>query len=427
MLYPIVRPMAAFAFQIFFEKIYMNGLAAVPKDKPVMLVANHPTTFIEPCILACFSGRPVYYLVRGDFFENPIFGALMRDLHMIPIYRMKDGGYGNLKNNYGTFAACQEWLAEHKTVMVLAEGSAIYEKRLRPLRKGASRIAMGTLERFPALDLYVVPVGVNFTNSNQFGSQAMINFDEPFLAQEYYKIFKEKEAKGNRAFTDKLRERLKANIVIIDKESDDWLTNQLLDMQRNNHPVSTSPKVLEDYAPFKREKKVADWVNQLDEDQKQTLKASCKAYDKALTDNKVNDEILANPKKYQSKSALVLLLGAIPAGLGYLLNVLPFQLMRYIVNNVVVYNEFFGSVRIAASIGTFLVYYLILLVALLTSYGFKGILYFAAVPLLGYLTIKYDGYFKKWLIKQRFNRLSATIQEALTKSREVILQAMSAV
>ena len=421
MLYPIVRPLAAIAFRIYFRKIYMNGLDGVPKGKPVMLVANHPTTFVEPCILACFTGRPLYYLVRGDFFQHPIFGALLRDLHMIPIFRMKDGGYGSLKNNYDTFSACHEWLADNKTVMVLAEGSAIYEKRLRPLRKGAARIAMGTLEKYPDLELYVVPVGVNFTDSNLFGSQAMINFAEPFLAKEYHDIFRTNEAKANKAFTDQLRSSLKSNIVIIEKESDDWLVNTLLDMQRNDYPVKAIPTVTENMEPFKREKQLADDINELDPNKKKTLNEQCKSYTQQLEKLQIRDDILAMPEKYQSKTFLGVLLGLIPAAIGYLLNILPYQLMRYITNNIVIFNEFFGSVRIASSIGTFLVYYLILLIGLSVGFGLKGLIYFIMIPILGYFALHYWWYFQDWKTKQQLSKVEPERVAELTKLRSQIL------
>ncbi len=421
MLYPIVRPLAAIAIKSFFDKIYLNNMDRVPKGKPVMLVANHPTTFIEPCILACFMDRPLYYLVRGDFFKNPLFSALLKDLHMIPIFRMKDGGYGSLKNNYQSFSACQEWLSQNKTVMVLAEGSAVYEKRLRPLRKGAARIALSTLDRYPDLELYIVPVGVNFTDSNRFGSQAMINFAEPFLAKDYIEHFREHEAKAIKSFTQRLKQGLEPNIVIISEEKDDWLVNTLLDMQRNDHPVGKIPVIAADLTPYQREKHLADRINDLPQAEKDQLKADCKDYDRQLRDAQLEDEIIAQPEQFRAINPVVGWLGSIPAALGLLLNALPLLLIKYIVNNKVVYNEFFGSVRIAATLGSFLIYYLLLLLFLPLFFGWNGFLSWFAFPVLGYITLAYYPFFKKWRLKKQYRKTPQALLEALVRQRKEIM------
>ncbi|MCB0636727.1 MAG: 1-acyl-sn-glycerol-3-phosphate acyltransferase, partial [Lewinella sp.] len=145
MLYAAVRPLAKIGLQHYFRRIDVAHLDRIPKDAPVILAANHPTAFIEPCILACFGDRPLHFLVRGNLFKKGIYDKLLRSLHMLPVFRFVDGGYEDLKQNYATFAACHEALAQRKTIMILAEGRCIHEKRLRPIRKGTARIAFGTL------------------------------------------------------------------------------------------------------------------------------------------------------------------------------------------------------------------------------------------------------------------------------------------
>ena len=133
MLYYIFRPIVRFALKIFFRKINLSNLDNIPVGKPVILAANHPTAFLEPCILACFQKRGLFYLVRGDIFANKSFAYILKGLHMLPVYRKRDRGYGFIKQNYSTFSTCHETLANNRTVMILAEGTTEHEKRLRPL------------------------------------------------------------------------------------------------------------------------------------------------------------------------------------------------------------------------------------------------------------------------------------------------------
>lgn len=112
MLYAAVRPLAKLGLQQYFRRIDLAGLENIPEGVPVILAANHPTAFLEPCIMACFSGHTLNFLVRGDMFRKGIHDWLLRSLNMLPIFRIRDGGYVNLKQNYATFAACNEALAK---------------------------------------------------------------------------------------------------------------------------------------------------------------------------------------------------------------------------------------------------------------------------------------------------------------------------
>ena len=147
MIYSFVRPIAALALKIFFRKIYFTNRNRIPDGKPLILAINHPTAFIEPCILACFLPIKLYFLVRGDLFKKAHFSKMLNLLHMVPIFR-KQEGLDQLSKNDETFDFCYKALKDHKTVVILPEGKTIQEKRLRPIRKGLARIAFGTYEKY---------------------------------------------------------------------------------------------------------------------------------------------------------------------------------------------------------------------------------------------------------------------------------------
>lgn len=183
MLYRLVRPVARYVLRYYYRRIDLSGLENVPPAGAVILAANHPTAFIEPCLLACFQPRPLRFLARGDLFGNWWQNTLLAAINILPVYRIEDGGYGKLRRNYDTFAACYEALGRGRAIMILAEGRCIHEKRLRPLRKGTARIALGTLADQPALDeVYIVPVGVNFTAAARVRSEVYIRLGEPIRA-----------------------------------------------------------------------------------------------------------------------------------------------------------------------------------------------------------------------------------------------------
>jgi 1-acyl-sn-glycerol-3-phosphate acyltransferase len=214
MLYYLVRPLARYVLRYYYRHIDISGLEHIPQDGAVILAANHPTAFIEPCLLACFQGRSLHFLARGDLYKSKWAEWVLRALHILPVYRIEDGGYGKLTENYATFEACYGVLSRRGAINILAEGRCIHEKQLRPLRKGTARIALGALEADPTLpEVYIVPVGVNFVDATRARSTVMIRCGAPLQASDYLKAYREN---GNQAFnrlTADLRTALSPLIV----------------------------------------------------------------------------------------------------------------------------------------------------------------------------------------------------------------------
>lgn len=234
MLYQLVRPVARYVLRYYYRNIDITGLENIPRDAPVILAANHPTAFIEPCLLACFQPRTLHFLARGDLYKNRLATATLRALNILPVYRIQDGGYDKLVRNYDTFAECYASLSRGQAVMILAEGRCIHEKRLRPLRKGTARIALGAIEHDTTLnEVYVVPVGVNFSAAERFRSAVSIRCGKAIAASEYLGAYRTNPANGIRLLTDRLRNDLSPLVLQVPAAADDGAYDQLLEVVRN--------------------------------------------------------------------------------------------------------------------------------------------------------------------------------------------------
>lgn len=421
MAYKLVRPVASMALAAFFRKIYLSNSDRIDWEKPLILASNHPTAFTEPCILACFLEQPLHFLVRGDFFKKPIYAFLMRQVHLIPIFRMKDGGYKNLKQNFQTFDYCYAALNENKNIMILAEGSTVYEKRLRPIQKGTARIVFGALEQYPDMDLQVVPVGVNFNFSNRFRSDVMIEIGEPILAQDFIGQYQDNQARAINALTGEIASRMKDGIIHLDELEDDELAEKIWLLHRSGRPLKYLPVIDPDEGPFKAEKKLADWINEQDADQKIQLDKELDDYLTNLEDSGVEDKDLIRSKASVLRT-LILFFGAIPALFGRLANWLPYKLAQTIVDRKVKYFEFYGSVFIGICIGGYTIYYMLLFIfgtAFLGWIGFAGVV---AMGLAGLWYIRYYDLWQEQLSVRRRNKLSPEKASALLKKREALVQ-----
>lgn len=376
---------------------------------------------MEPCILACYLDRPLSFLVRGDFFKKPLYRRLLNSLHMLPVYRVKDGGLSVVKNNFETFDYCFNALRENKTLMILAEGSAEHEKRLRPLKKGTARIAMGTLEAYPGLEnVYIVPVGVNYTYAELPRTEVMIDFGEPMLASDYLAFYKENPNQTINDFTGNLFDHLAERIVIIDKKTDEELTEYLLQLDR-----AQRPKILEKTSPeaLKAEKQVADAVNALDENTKNALLTQARAYFQQLKKTGITDEALLHKKSSFIISALLLILGFPFFLIGLVFNFLPIWLAKSIADKRVRRPEFYAPVYWAISLGTYLIWWILWLVGLLVFAAPIALLWLLLMPLLGYFSILFFEYFQQQKKYFRASRLSSVERENLMRQRTAIWEA----
>jgi 1-acyl-sn-glycerol-3-phosphate acyltransferase len=420
MAYKLVRPVASLALAGFFRKIYLSNTDRIDWNKPVILASNHPTAFTEPCILACFLEQPLHFLVRGDFFKKPIYAFLMRQVHLIPIFRMKDGGYKNLKQNFQTFDYCYAALNENKNIMILAEGSTVYEKRLRPVQKGTARIVFGALEQYPDMDLQIVPVGVNFNFSNRFRSDVMIEIGEPILAQDFIGQYQDNQARAINALTGEIASRMKDGIIHLDALEDDELAEKIWLLHRSARPLKYLPVIDPDERPFKAEKKLADWLNEQDADKKQELDKDMEDYLEELKESGVEDMDLIKGKGSAIRS-LLLFLGALPALFGRLANWLPYKLAQTIVDRKVKYFEFYGSVFIGICIGGYTIYYMLLFIFGIAYLGWIGFAGVVAMGLAGLWYIRYYDLWQEQLSARRRRKLNPEKASALLKKRETLV------
>ncbi len=427
MVYRILRIITKIALKIFFKKIYFSNTERIPKGKPMILAANHPTAFIEPCTLACFLDFPLHFLVRGDLFIKPLYIKMMNTLHMVPIYRRSDGGYNKLKNNYETFEFCYKALSERKAIMILVEGNTIHEKRLRPIRKGAARIAFGAAEKYPELDIHIVPVGVNYTYADQFRKETMIDFGEPIRIKNLIDDYNENQKKTIFDLTKEIGVRLKKQIISIDKKKDEELVEKLFVLFRSDHEESILPISSSNEFRVRSEQKIANLVNNLSEEDKEKLKEPVNAYFTKLYSVNVNDSSVVTNQIPAVFTAFVLLTGLVPFIIGYILNILPIALGKYIANTRVKNIEFYTPVALAIDMGGYFIYWILFLVLAIIFGGWPFILLVMVMPFLGYFAIVYREFFKKKMNAWRFYNLGKKTNNILIKERAAVLEVIQSV
>ncbi|MEM9823860.1 MAG: 1-acyl-sn-glycerol-3-phosphate acyltransferase, partial [Bacteroidota bacterium] len=385
-----------------------------------ILAVNHPTMFLEPCLLACFLPRQLHFLTRGDIFKHPVLDAILRSLNLIPIFRMKDGGFGQVKNNFNTLEYCFRALQENKVILIMAEGHCVQQKRLQSIKKGTARLAFGTYERFGDLDLHIVPVGVNYTYPDDFRSEVMFEFGPPIKVNEYHELYDTNPPKAIKSLTNEVAEHLRKLVIVIEDEADETVVEQHFTLYRNDHPEGILPVFSTDPKRLIAEKWIAEHFNQMPKMQKRKLKEETEAYFQCLDQHQVNDEAIAQKVDRHFDRTLILVMGFLPFLLGYVCNFLPLYGAEKVGEKVKDQEDRLSIVITTAMILYFVYYLLLLSLAAYMNHSYFWI-FIAFVPMWGYFALLYRELYYKWKGNRKLNRLEPQLVGKLKNDRNKIV------
>ncbi|MDT7540355.1 MAG: glycerol-3-phosphate O-acyltransferase / dihydroxyacetone phosphate acyltransferase [Acidobacteriota bacterium] len=170
------------ALRVFFRRIEVEGRERVPRAGACVFVLNHPNALVDPVFILCHAPRRVSFLAKEPLFQLPVIGSLARALDAIPVYRKQDEGADTARNRE-TFRAARALLGRGGSIAVCPEGASHSDTKLRPLKTGAARIALGVAAQDRSVDLYIVPAGLYYTAKTLFRSAALLHFGEPLKVE----------------------------------------------------------------------------------------------------------------------------------------------------------------------------------------------------------------------------------------------------
>src|ERR1700682_1817684 len=167
----IVTAFIRIGAKVFFRRIEIVGWEKVPASSPVIFAVNHPNALIDPIFLLCFAPRPVSMLAKAPLFKMPLIGWFVKALDTIPVYRKQD----NLgTSNQATFERARELLKRGGSIAIFPEGTTHSDPKLRELKTGAARIALGA-----GIEVDIIPTGLYYTEKKTFRSSALVYFGSP--------------------------------------------------------------------------------------------------------------------------------------------------------------------------------------------------------------------------------------------------------
>ncbi|MEX2362822.1 MAG: lysophospholipid acyltransferase family protein [Balneolaceae bacterium] len=359
--------MVGSGLRIFHSSYKATGRENIPKDKPVLYVPNHQNSFMDAFLVTCKTSPVMYFLTRAQAFQPPILGWFLRSLNMLPVYRVRDGLSSVQKNN-AIFEQCISYLKKKETVLVFAEANHKLQRRIRPLSKGFTRIAFGAEESGDwNLDLQIIPVGVNYS-LHQYGRNPVhVKFGKPIPVKEYQEEF----LKDENVATQKLKERTELamqELVMHVPNLEEYAYYKILldDLEPDRYKV-IDPELMNS--------RICMAEKHLTEE----LVEKAKELDKLAEKNRVRLSELAYGKQLKVLDFLLF-----PIYLfSFLNNIIPYQPVRYLINNVIKDHAFDASIKFLTGVFILPVFYLIVSsILLLSGVGFPIVAGYFGLSLL---------------------------------------------
>ena len=172
-------------FKYYYRKTTAVYLEKIPKDKAVLFLANHQNALLDPLLLTVKSNRKNHFLTRAAVFKNRTVATILNSLQMLPVYRMIDG-VSTIQKNKAIFKKCSQLLRDKKSIVLFPEGNHSLNRKVRPLKKGAARIIEETLQDYPATEILIIPVGVNYQSPTKYGDSMSIYFGHAISPNNYW-------------------------------------------------------------------------------------------------------------------------------------------------------------------------------------------------------------------------------------------------
>ena len=204
MLHRLIKGLLRVAFRLYYRTIDVQGLDRLPAQGPVLLVANHPNTLIDPAILVRVLPRPIAFGAKHTLFSNALLRPILEAFGAIPLVRASDDPK-NMGKNLEAFDRYHDLLQSDRVAAIFPEGRSHDEPQIAPMKTGAARIALrAEASRDFELGLTILPVGLQFHPRRSFRAEALVRIGEPVRAKDLAGLHARAPREAVRELTDRI-------------------------------------------------------------------------------------------------------------------------------------------------------------------------------------------------------------------------------
>ena len=440
MIYSFLRLLLRIAVRVFFRSIHITDKENIPVKDPLIIVANHPNTFMDPIVIATILNRKIFFLAKGEVFKSGFAKWLLPKFNMIPVYRKQDEG-GDAQKNEETFDKCYEHLENNGVILIFPEGTSITERKLRKIKTGAARIALGAEAKNNfVLGVKILQIGLNYSNAQSFNSDLFVKIDKPTNVKDFANDYKADPFKTAQMLTEQIKIRLEEHIINTENAYLDMLLANIESIYKIKLAKEFGYSLKEKEDDFTLTKNIAERLHyfyQADPLRVSALDEKVKRYLSILEKIGISDAMIRRNERKRSfllsniLSLLYLIAGFPFYVYGLINNYLPYRIPGLIARKISKEKEYYAPIAMVSGIFTFLISYS-LQIYMVNDYFNRLPLtlgYAFSLPLSGFFTYSYYHSAKnirtRWLFISLFFSRSSLIAD-LVQQRAMIIKELDA-
>lgn len=435
MLYSILKILMRITVRIFFRSITIRNGNVIPEKGPLLVLANHPSTFMDPIVIATILKRKVYFLGKGELFKSKFAKWLLPKLNIIPVYRKQDDP-SQMSKNEETFIKCYEHFEKGGAILMFPEGVSITERKLRPIKTGASRIVLGAEDRNDFnLGVQIINIGLNYEDPHRFNRDLFVNIHKPIKVADYKGNYKKDNFEGAKSLTLTITKQLEKLIIAIEDDKTEELVKDIETLYKSRLSEERGLKEKEKDGEFFISKNIVETVNYFlakDRERVEAIRLRLKTYFKNLGELDLNDDDILQKENRSSfmlstiRAFLIVFIGAPIWLFGLVNNFLPFEIPGWLAGKIIKQKEFRGAIGMVGGMFTFLIFYSIQIITIwkITNIIWITVAYAICLPLSGLFAYWYYYRIKeirtKWLLMILFFRKNVYISKLITEREQII-------
>jgi len=405
-IYLLLKGLVKACLAIYYPDTKITGGRHLHLKGPTLIATNHPNTMLDALNGAARVNEQVFFIVNASLFRNPLQNWFFNTFYCIPIERPQDTK-GRTINNEAAFARCDVHLGRGGHLFIAPEGTSVLERRLRPLKTGAARIAFSAEhKRNFDLGVRILPICLNYEQANRLGSRLLVNVGAPLLAANYQQVYEQNPRRAAHRLTEDLEKAMQSLLIVTRDDEEDRLVRRLETLLRNSRPV-------DQVAHFQRTKQLIDGLHRLeaaDPAIRKHLEGDLNAYFDGLSAAIVSDATVADAMEERPQRTDVRL-GGLLLGLplflyGALHNFLPYIIPRWIYWKTGAYIGYEATIKIFGGLFTFPLFYGLLTwgMSRLAPWPWPLIYLISLLP-AGYFAHWYPGYWRSVRHRLAWRRL----------------------
>ena len=407
--YWLLKKHVQFADWLIYNKVIVNGLEKIPKNKPIIFSPNHQNALSDPLAILLNTRFQPVWLARADIFKNKTAAAILKFLKIMPVYRMRDGKENLLKNDE-TFSDSVKVLENNFALGLFPEAAHSGKRQMLLHKKAVPRIVFMAIEKaHHDIDIQIIPTGIYYSHYWKFNRNLVVNFGNPIPANEFTEEFKQNESASILTMRQRILYEMEPVVLEIKstKHYDDFetiretygkhflrrqkLKNTVLNLFKSDQKLVKKLDAIEEKNPEETEKVVVmvnDFVSKI----------------KKL---KLRSWLLEKPNHNAATiglNKLILLLGLPVFLFGFIFNAIPFFTIDIITRKKIKDIAFWSTFFLVLGIILFPVFYLFEFFAvswLIPGFWMK-LTFLVALPFAGKVAFRWYILFRKTVGRSRF-------------------------